>query len=557
MSTPEFVPAATPAPPPGPTPTAPAPAVGGVQTVRRVITYLLLLLMVIIAAMGLSGLLERALWPDRSIVSYDNYGLAQNLAFALIAGPLAAVLWWLIWRTSASARDRASVAWPVYLVIASTIALITFTTSLFSWAAQAIVGDWQPGGLATGIVWGLVWLWNYWMWRHPAKGPTRLVGVAPAIASLIGLTYGVGGLVFSLAGLIDSTVDAFGQLVVSGSTWEPIVQPLVWAAGGGLLWWWHWFRVGVRNQRTGFANVLLVYITGFASFAVFAFGITLTLATILELVTGSPDPLAVLLDPLGIAIACAAFGALTLVYHVRVVAAHPPVIASATRLVTSGVALALAATGVGVTVNALLATFASTLVADSIRNLLLGGISALLVGGALWWVTWRPGTASSPERVATPGRRVYLVVIFGLSALVALITLLVIGFQLFSFLLDSANGGSFIDRSRQAIGLLAATVLVAAYHFTIWRQDRSSAAVHEQVRRIERVTLVTAAGGSEAAEAIRAATGARVSVLRRADAVDGEADSAALVAALDGIEAAHVLVVAGAKSAVEVIRLGD
>ncbi|TFB80760.1 hypothetical protein E3N84_04790 [Terrimesophilobacter mesophilus] len=538
-------------------PAAPAPAVGGVQTVRRVITYLLLLVMVIIAAMGLSGLLERALGPDRSIVSYDNYGLAQNLAFSLIAGPLAALLWWLVWRTSASARDRASVAWPVYLVITSTIALITFTTSLFGWAAQALAGDWQPGGLATGIVWGLVWLWHYWMWRHPAKGPTRLVGVAPAIASLVGLTYGVGGLVFSLSGLIDSTVDAFGQLVVSGSTWEPIVQPLVWAVGGGILWWWHWFRVGVCKQTTGFANVLLVFITGFAAFAVFAFGVTLTLATILELVTGSTDPLAVLLDPLGIAIACAAFGALTLVYHVRVVAAHPPVIASATRLVTSGVALAFAATGVGVTVNALLATFASTLVADNIRNLLLGGISALLVGGALWWVTWRPVSASSPGRVATPGRRVYLVVIFGLSALVALITLLVIGFQLFSFLLDSANGGSFIDRSRQAIGLLAATVLVAAYHFAIWRSDRSNSIGHEQVRRIDRVTLVTASGGTDAADAIRAATGARVTVLRRADAVHGEADGAALAKALDGVEAGHVLVVAGAKSAVEVIRLGD
>ncbi len=174
-------PATTPSPAQSPSP-APAPAIGGVQTVRRVITYLLLLLMVIIAAMGLSGLLERALTTDRTLVSYDNYGLAQNLAFALIAGPLAAVLWWLTWRNAASARDRASVAWPVYLVVASTVALVIFTTALFTWAAQVVASEsWQPGGLSIAIVWALVWLWHYWMWRHPSKGPTRLVGVAPAI----------------------------------------------------------------------------------------------------------------------------------------------------------------------------------------------------------------------------------------------------------------------------------------------------------------------------------------------------------------------------------------
>src|SRR5690606_7329774 len=107
-----------------PAPVAPAP--GGVQTVRRIITYLLLFIMVVIAAIGLSGLLERAIDARSAIASSGSDGLAQSLAFALIAGPLAAVLWWLVWRESAMSRDRASVAWPLYLVLASTVALLTF-----------------------------------------------------------------------------------------------------------------------------------------------------------------------------------------------------------------------------------------------------------------------------------------------------------------------------------------------------------------------------------------------------------------------------------------------
>lgn len=545
-----------------------APAAGGVHTVRRVIMYLLLGVMVIIAAIGLSGLLERLFTSAPTDIYFDNYGLAQSLAFTLIAGPLAGLLWWLTWRNATNARDRASLVWPVYLVIMSTVALLTFTIALFTWGAELVTGRFEAYGFARGIVWGLVWLWHYWMWRHPRKGPTRMVGVVPAIASLIGLTFAAGGLVFALASLIDSSLDALVSAVTVGAPpWQSIVQSLIWAVGGGVLWWWNWFRVGVRAQATGFANVLLVYIAGYASFALVAFGITMTLVVVLELVTGSPEPLAATLDPLGVAIASAAIGALVLVYHARVVATHSVAVVSATRLVSSGASLAVAATGIGVTVNALLATLTSPLIDYSIRNLLLGGISALLVGGALWWVTWRPVSASAPDRVATGGRRTYLVVIFGVSALVALITLLVIGFQLFSFILDGGNGESFIERSRQALGLLAATLLVAVYHFTIWQKDRASSVTQEHVRRIERVTLVTAGHGAELAEAIRSSTGARVTVLKREETAAGEVDAtvlvSAVVAALDGVEAHHVLVVPGGsagavKSAkVDVIRLAD
>lgn len=533
------------------------PAPGGVHVVRRVIMYLLLGVMVIIAAMGLSGLFERLLTSAPTDIYFDNYGLAQSLAFALIAGPLAAVLWWLTWRSATNARDRASLAWPIYLVIMSTVALLTFTISLLTWGAELVTGRFEPYGLAVGVVWGLVWLWHYWMWRHPGKGPTRMIGVAPAIASLIGLAFGVGGLVFALASLIDLTLDSLANTVTVGAPpWQAIVQSLIWAAGGALLWWWHWFRVGVRTYATGFANVLLVYIAGFASFAMVAVGITMTLLVVLKLLTGSPEPLAVTLDPLGLAVASAAIGALVLVYHSRIVAAHSAGVLSATRLVSSGVSLAVAASGVGVTVNALLATFSTPLIDYNIRNLLLGGISALVVGGALWWVTWRPRAATAADRAATPGRRAYLVVIFGVSALVALITLLVIGFQLFSFILDGGSGEGFIERSRQALGLLAATVLVAIYHFTIWQKDRASGVSQEHARTIERVTLVTSAESEELVRAIRSSTGARVSVLRRADAADGgHAAATSVVAALDGIEASHVLVVVGAN--VEVIHLLD
>ncbi|MGJ8722671.1 MAG: DUF5671 domain-containing protein, partial [Salinibacterium amurskyense] len=301
-------------------PAAP-PAVGGVQTVRRFITYVLLAATVIIAASGLSGLLDRLFTLNRIEVSYDNYGLATSLASALVAGPLAGLLWWLIWRDGTMARDRASILWPVYLVVMSTVALLVFTIALLSWLADTIRYGWNPAGLAVGIVWALVWGWHYWMWQHPAKGPTRLQGAAPALASLIGLTYGAGGLVSALAQLIDAAADAGSRsVVVSDPLWQIVAQSLVWAIGGALLWRWHWVRLGVRNQTFGFSTVLLVFITGIASLAVFAFGLIILLSILLELATGLQQPIASLLDPLGTAIAGAVVGALVFTYHSRIVA---------------------------------------------------------------------------------------------------------------------------------------------------------------------------------------------------------------------------------------------
>ncbi|MEH6781805.1 MAG: DUF5671 domain-containing protein [Rhodoglobus sp.] len=533
-----------------------APAVGGVQTVRRLITYALLAATVFIAASGLSGLLDRLFTLDRLEVSFDSYGLATSLASALVAGPLAGLLWWLIWRDATMARDRASVLWPVYLVIVSTVSLLVFTIALLSWLADTIRYGWTSSGLAIGIVWALVWVWHYWMWQHPRKAPTRLQGAAPALASLIGLTYGAGGLVAALSILIDTAADsAAGIAVLSDPLWQVIAQPLVWAVGGVLLWRWHWLRVGVRTQTFGFSTVLLVFITGVASIGVFALGLTITLSIILELATGVQGPLATLLDPLGAAIAGAVVGALVFVYHLRIVGGRSAGVRAATSLATAGVSLAVAATGFGVTVNALLATASTPLLSGDIRSLLLAGLSALLVGGALWWVTWRPREASQPQRVETPGRRIFLVIIFGLSALVALITLLVIGFQLFSFLLDAGSGESFVESSRQALGLLTATVLVAAYHFTIWRKDRADDVTTQDAPRIARVTLVTSGDNAELVAAVRAATGAKVTILQRAEPVMREPDVATVVAALEGVEAAHVLVVAGAKGKVAVIPL--
>ena len=69
----------------------------------------------VIAAVGLSGLLGRLLVAGTELATGDVAGLARSLAFALIGGPLAALLWWVVWRRLDDETERASVGWGLYV----------------------------------------------------------------------------------------------------------------------------------------------------------------------------------------------------------------------------------------------------------------------------------------------------------------------------------------------------------------------------------------------------------------------------------------------------------
>jgi hypothetical protein len=226
----------------------------------------------------------------------------------------------------------------------------------------------------------------------------------------------------------------------------------------------------------------------------------------------------------------------------------------------SGVGLVGVASGVGIIVNATLAALASPLAASDDRSLLLGGVSALVVGGPVWWLSWKPTRRVESTEIGHAGRRVYLVAVFGVSAVVALIALLVVGFRIFEFLLDPGTGESLVERVRAPFGLLFATALVFGYHFAVWRHDRSVIAAEglAPTHRIGRVILVTADDPAALEQAIQAASGASVTVWRRTGEEQAAVpDPATLTRALEGVTGKRVLVLAGPGDRVEVVRLVD
>lgn len=526
--------------------------------VRRIIVFVILFALVTVAATGLSGLIERVIGAG-SVIASDDTGLALSLAFALIAGPLAGVLWW--WerrKLIADSGERVSLVWALYLTAMSLTSLIVATSALVGAAVAGIDGQWRPAELSTGVVWLGVWIWHRHVRRSAATAPTRLVGVPAGLGAVYGLVVAASGAVTAIAVLISQALLGSSVVIVGSQYWIVLaLQALLWCMAGTLVWWWHWYRDAAKDAPGTFAAVLLVLVVGAAAATtLLATGSALFVA--LRLLFDTGQVLEVVSD-LDVAIAAALIGGIVWVYHAHLLANRSPRTRRAGRLFVSAVALIGAASGFGVVVNALLATFAGALVADEPRTLLLGGLSALVVGGTAWAITWRPARALEPEEAADPARRVYLVAIFGASAVVAIVTVLIIGYRLFEFALDAGGSDALLERVRAPLGLLSATAIVFGYHFAIWRRDRALAPPAEHRQVIGEVILVSAGDVTALVAAIVAETGAGVSVWAVASGAPGvvDADAPAVLELLAATAASRVLVIAGDSGGVRAVPLAD
>jgi hypothetical protein len=116
-----------------------------------------------------------------------------------------------------------------------------------------------------------------------------------------------------------------------------------------------------------------------------------------------------------------------------------------------------------------------------------------------------------------------------------------------------------VDRIRAPLGVLTATGLAAGYHFAVWRRQRAVPAGPARPRPVGHVILVTGADPAPLQRVIAEATGAGVTVWRRADVGPDGAGAAVLAgglaAALDGVAGPRVLVVTGADGTIDVVPL--
>jgi len=510
-----------------------------------------------VATAGVAGLLTRLFDALAGVpLDADVAAAARALALTFIAGPISLLGWWWTWRRIGPAQ-RPSLVWSLFLVVTTTVSLLVWSIAGVGAFAGWLTGPLHRAGLATGLAWAGAWVGLRWVQRRSDRRPSRLVDVSPVLGSIVGMALAVIGAVTALQLLFGRAVESWADVVTlgPGDWWRPVLRWTVLAAGGSAIWWLHWVRDGARRETSPLAHLGAV-VSGVVTGAVLTLvGAGMVLFDLSRLALGEEASVATMRPGLGLAVALALVGGLLWSGHARTVARRPAVVRRAAGLALSGIGLVAAATGLGIVVNAGLGAVGSTLAGSGMRDLLCGGLSVLAVGTPLWVAAWRPGVQiKDPEQRHWSGRQTYLVIVFGASALTALGTLIAVTYQIFESLLREPADQDLLEQVRVSLGLLVSTVLVAAYHFPVWRRDRT---IRERAAGppVGEILLVAGSAASELGAEVRARTGAQVRVWTTAVEPVDPPDADAVCAALGERREGRVLVLTGDRGRVEVIPL--
>lgn len=524
-------------------------APGGAISIRRLFQYALLLAALVVAASGISGVLERVI---SDAAARRGTELAGPLALTVVGVPVFWLLGRWMWRQlQADPAEQGSVGWSFYLNAALIGSLITAVSTAFAIADGFIEGDGYQGTLvAPFLVAAAVWSTHWVAWHR--LPPVVLADGHVMVGAAIGIGAMSGGAGYVIGSAIARAFEQARGVDVTRFLGDGLYMAVVAIGVGAIVWTWHWLRHGLHAKRTivWHGYVVLIGILGGLVAAVGGGATALFFA--LQWVFGDPEATsaAAHFQDVSPAFAASVIGLAVWFYHKTVLGLDSARVRTDIDRVydylVSGVALATIAGALATLIVALFAVLgADDVVSDggSDVNIVITAVTLLLVGTPLWAVAWHRAqhalATDTQEEATSPARRVYLFAVFGIGGAVAFGALIRLTFVVFEAILGERSGGALPDDIRIPIALLVTTGAVAAYHWSVYRAERSVA----EVRPWREITLVWAANGD--AGEIEKRAHVRVSEMRRLDVVGAAPATDAIVAAIDEAEGERLVVVAG------------
>ena len=474
----------------------------------------LLFVALVLAAEGMAGLIGEIL-PRPGELARDPGTLAQALSFTIVGGPaLAALARWTRQRLAVDPDETRSPVWALYLggtlVVALLVTLINAVRTL-EWVVG--VGPFDGRAVARAVVWGAVLALH---WELNRQRPlVDLQGTAEArtpwylvAGSVIGLAAGSSALAdlvrVSLRLLYDA---AFTDVLIADGS-DAVRRAVAAAVPGVAAWAWFWPGHTLRAPRTErwYGYGLLAGVLG---------GLVATLIATGDLLFGLlqwwfGDPaartVAAHFTSLPGQVSVLAVGGAVWVHHRRALATASRHRFEVDRIYTYLVAfvgLVVCTVAVTLVVAAFVEAVVGTGLAGTVADPIVLAITFLAIGLPVWLVFWRraeANTRADPTEVRSPSRRLYLLVTVGLSAGVALVSLVVL---LTGFLTDLTAGDLAAETARRIrvpLGLVLSTAAVAGYHGVVYRDDRrSSVAPPPPVRQRRELVLISDLAPADAA----------------------------------------------------------
>lgn len=497
------------------------------QPVRLFFQYALAFGLFIIFTVGIAGLLSRIL-DTANIVNADQSSLASNLAFVVVGGPLlAGNTIWLRKSISQNPSDGHGPVPTLFATLAATISLLVFMTSAIA-ALHNLINANQFAGVsaAKAIVWGSAWLIvlkisNSVIPKNDFRIQYFVGSAITALASLIALIQVLSG-VFSALLLQKRFLGNQPLLLVSPV--NPLEIGLGTLAISGALWFYYWIRNAntIKSDTLWLGYVLIAGVGGTLILAITS--LSVSLYQVLVWFFGEPynQKIAEHFAGIPLSLAVASAGLIFWWYHKSLLPTNSERndIQRTYEYLMAAISLIASAIGISIVIVALIeaSTSQAILAGSSAINTLLGAATVIAVAGPIWWHFWnriQKVAKSSPESEhGSPIRRIYLFLLFGVGGVVAIISLITIVYQIFNGLLGSGLGANTLNEMRSAIGILASTGIVAAYHWEIYRHEKDVEVFKAPV--IANV-LIVGPKNLDLIQTIAQTTGARVSYLQSAN----------------------------------------
>lgn len=451
-------------------------------SIRRLFQYALLFGLLSVSAVGVAGLIGR-LFDLGHVIAENRTDLARDITFSIVGIPLYLLVGrWTKRTLSADPSERRSVAWNLYLSVVSLTALITTMTAAYGILMWAIADqDFRGQQLSRFLVWGLVWIVHWQLIEgttHKEEARAHYI-----LGSLIGLgtvSVGFGNLISNVAQLL-VTNDEKSLLIESTN---PTLRAISLVIVGQPVWYQYWLRVAhnLKRELIWFSYVLLVGVAG--GFIAFVASTSVIFYDTLVWFIGDKAS-TIAAQHFNDSISALGSGLVGLAvwwYHADIVKDSDESERSEVRRVyeyiISGIGLIAAAAGLMMIMVAIFESITPGEVVSttSSTNTLLVAITLLLVGAPVWWFFWNRienHVALDGHEQSSPTRRIFLLMLFGVSSVAAVISVLTAVFLFLDDLLNSRLGSDTVRQMRYALSILLANAAIGWYHWSIYRHERS------------------------------------------------------------------------------------
>lgn len=450
--------------------------------IRRFFQYGTQYLLLVISAVGLTGLLGRLLGRSTAIANGES-DLALDIAFTVVGVPLFLAM--ATWTRQTMNRDKnevKSAAW------AASAAATTLTSLGVTMYAAFNVGSWLVGmneydgyDVAQLLVWGVV-LVSAWA---VDRAFTPVANARPHlfVGSALGLIVTAIAVANSLTAAVEILLESSGQTIYSNNL-DPLWSGLILAAIGIPVWTLYWFENAKDTKRDGlwFGYVLLLGTAGGLIAAITAAS-TVVYRTLVWLI-GDPSTTdaAIHFRDVPSAASVAVVGAAVWWYHQDQLVTPGPrtEVDRVFDYLMSGIGLLASGTGLGLLIVATIEglTSATVLTGGSVMNALLIAATLLLVGSPVWAVYWQRINlhvdSNKDVELSAPTRRAYLFLLFGIGGVAAIVSLVSSVYIFADDLLDSGLASTTFYRMRYALAALVATGGIAGYHWMIYDRERDA-----------------------------------------------------------------------------------